>query len=98
MDTPQENPSGYDSTSVMTWADRYKGLLRLTHGTMDDNVHMQNTVQLVDKLQDANCHFELMIYPNGRHGYGYPKYRHAGEESMRFWFRNLLNREWSPNE
>jgi dipeptidyl-peptidase 4 len=98
MDTPQENPSGYDSTSVMKWADRYKGLLRVTHGTMDDNVHMQNTIQLIDKLQDANKHFELMLYPNGRHGYGFTKYRHAGEESMRFWFKHLLNREWSSAE
>jgi dipeptidyl-peptidase-4 len=98
MDTPQENPTGYDSTSVMKWVDRYKGLLRITHGTMDDNVHMQNTIQLIDKLQDANKHFELMIYPNGRHGYGFPKFRHAGEETMRFWFQNLLDRTWSSAE
>ena len=98
MDTPAENPNGYDSTAVMTWADRYKGLLRITHGTMDDNVHMQNTIQLIDKLQDLNKHFELMLYPNSRHGYGPAKGRHSGEESMRFWFRHLLNREWSPEE
>jgi dipeptidyl-peptidase 4 len=98
MDLPSENSSGYDSTSVMKWVDRYHGLLRITHGTMDDNVHMQNTLQLIDKLQDAGKHFELMLYPNGRHGYGASKGRHAGEESMRFWFRNLLNREWSAEE
>lgn len=98
MDLPFENHSGYDSTSVMTWVDRYKGLLRITHGTMDDNVHMQNSMQLIDKLQDAGKHFEMMLYPNERHGYGGSKNRHDGQESMRFWFRNLLNKEWSAEE
>jgi dipeptidyl-peptidase 4 len=98
MDAPLENSTGYDSTAVMKWVDRYKGLLRITHGTLDDNVHMQNSIQLIDKLQDAGKHFELMLYPNSRHGYGAGKNRHAGEESIRFWFKNLLNKEWSAEE
>ncbi|HPI72004.1 MAG TPA: S9 family peptidase [bacterium] len=97
MDAPAENRSGYDSTSVMTWAERYHGLLRITHGTLDDNVHMQNTLQLIAALQDRNRHFEMMIYPGSRHGYGPAKGRHSGQESMRFWFRQLLDREWTAD-
>ncbi|MBI4419180.1 MAG: DPP IV N-terminal domain-containing protein, partial [Ignavibacteriales bacterium] len=52
MDTPAENPEGYAFGSVMTHAPKYKGMLRIVHGTMDDNVHMQNSIQLVDTLQE----------------------------------------------
>ncbi|TDQ09240.1 S9 family peptidase [Pedobacter metabolipauper] len=92
MDTPQENPEGYKNASVLTYVDRYKGLLRIMHGDMDDNVHMQNTIQLVDKLQNANKHFELMIYPGGRHGWGGAKTAHDRSERFRFYYQNLLNK------
>ncbi|RYY19462.1 MAG: S9 family peptidase [Chitinophagaceae bacterium] len=92
MDTPQENPEGYRSASVLSYVDNYKGLLRIMHGDMDDNVHMQNTIQLVDKLQNANKHFELMIYPGGRHGWGGVKTPHDMAERFRFYYRNLLNK------
>jgi dipeptidyl-peptidase 4 len=92
MDTPQENPEGYKNGSVLTYADNYKGLLRIMHGDMDDNVHMQNTIQLVDKLKNANKHFELMIYPGGRHGWGGTKTPHDRAERFRFYYQNLLNK------
>lgn len=92
MDTPQENPEGYKSASVLTYADRYKGLLRIMHGDMDDNVHMQNTIQLIDKLENLNKHFELMIYPGGRHGWGGVKSAHDLSERIRFYYTNLLNK------
>jgi dipeptidyl-peptidase-4 len=92
MDTPQENPEGYKNGSVLTYVDNYKGLLRIMHGDMDDNVHMQNTIQLVDKLQNANKHFELMIYPGGRHGWGGTKTPHDRAERFRFYYQNLLNK------
>jgi dipeptidyl-peptidase-4 len=92
MDTPQENPEGYKNGSVLTHVDHYKGLLRIMHGDMDDNVHMQNTIQLVDKLQNANKHFELMIYPGGRHGWGGAKTPHDRAERFRFYYQNLLNK------
>lgn len=92
MDTPQENPEGYKNASVLTYADQYKGLLRIMHGDMDDNVHMQNTIQLVNKLQDLNKHFELMIYPGGRHGWGGVKGAHDRSERIRFYYKNLLNK------
>ncbi|MEZ4896232.1 MAG: DPP IV N-terminal domain-containing protein [Saprospiraceae bacterium] len=85
MDTPQENPDGYDAGSVMTYADRLEGKLLLIHGTVDDNVHVQNTLQLVDKLEDLDKPFEMMLYPGERHGWGGPKRKHSQELSERFW-------------
>ncbi|MGY4383647.1 dipeptidyl-peptidase-4 [Pedobacter sp. UYP24] len=92
MDTPQENPKGYKNASVLTYVDKYKGLLRIMHGEMDDNVHVQNTIQLIDKLQNANKHFELMIYPGSRHGFGTAKAPHDKAERIRFYYQNLLNK------
>jgi dipeptidyl aminopeptidase/acylaminoacyl peptidase len=68
MNTPQENPDGYKRTSVVAAAAQLHGRLLLLHGIMDDNVHVQNTLQLVRALQRADKDFELMVYPNARHG------------------------------
>ncbi|MEX2191302.1 MAG: S9 family peptidase [Bacteroidota bacterium] len=92
MDTPAENPNGYKFGSVMTHASKYKGMLRIVHGTMDDNVHMQNSIQLIDTLQEMGKHFEFMVYPGGRHGWGGAKGAHARAESMRFYYRYLLEK------
>ncbi len=66
----------------------------ITHGTLDDNVHMQNTIQLVDKLTTLDKHFELMLYPNERHGVGFPKWKHAQREYVQFWFKNFLGKDF----
>jgi dipeptidyl aminopeptidase/acylaminoacyl peptidase len=68
MNTPQENPEGYDATSVVRAAKDLHGKLLLVHGLMDDNVHVQNSMQLVEALQAADREFEVMIYPRARHG------------------------------
>ncbi len=68
MNTPQENPDGYDATSVVKAARNLSGRLLIVHGVMDDNVHVQNALQLVDALQRADKDFEVMIYPRARHG------------------------------
>ena len=68
MLTPQHNPDGYAKTSVIKAAKNLSGKLLLIHGTMDDNVHMQNTIQLVYELQKAGKQFDLMVYPKSRHG------------------------------
>jgi dipeptidyl aminopeptidase/acylaminoacyl peptidase len=70
MNTPQENPQGYRATSVVRAAEKLHGKLLLIHGLMDDNVHAQNSLQLVDALQRADRDFELMVYPRARHGVG----------------------------
>lgn len=93
MDTPVENPQGYAAGSVMTYADQYKGLLRIYHGTMDDNVHMQNSLQLVKKLQETKKHFEFMLYPGGRHGWGGNQQFHSSNENNAFIYTNLLKKE-----
>lgn len=92
MDTPQDNAEGYKVTSVLTYADKLKGTLRIVHGTMDDNVHMQNSIQLVDKLQDLNKHFEFMLYPGERHGWGGKKRRHSEQENVRFMYQHMLEK------
>jgi dipeptidyl-peptidase 4 len=95
MDTPAENPEGYAATSVLTYVDKYTGGLRLVHGTTDDNVHMQNSVQFINKMQDLGKHFELMIYPNERHGIGAnkaTKRAHLIAENASFYYQNLLGK------
>lgn len=68
MSTPQLNPEGYDKTSVIHGAANLSGHLLLLHGTMDDNVHLQNCMQLVYALQKAGKQFDLMVYPTAMHG------------------------------
>jgi len=70
MSTPERNPEGYAATSVLEAAGDLHGHLVLTHGVMDDNVHLQNAIQLVYALQKAGRDFELMLYPQSRHGIG----------------------------
>jgi len=94
MDTPKENPEGYEYGSAMTHADNYKGYMLITHGTMDDNVHLQNSIQLVSKLQDLGKEFDMMFYPGGRHGWGGPKGQHLRQMQLKFWFEHLLDKEF----
>ena len=67
---PQENPEGYDNNSPIHFADRLKGKLLIAHGTGDDNVHIQNTYEMVSALTRCNKPFDLMIYPDQNHGMG----------------------------
>ncbi len=68
MSTPQLNPDGYQASSILAAAKDVSGHLLLQAGVMDDNVHVQNTLQLVYALQKADKLFELMLYPQSRHG------------------------------
>jgi len=92
MDTPQDNPEGYKAGSVLTYANQYKGVLRIMHGDLDDNVHLQNTTQLVDALTDRNVPFELMIYPGSRHGFDRSKSAYDFKERVRFYYQYLLEK------
>lgn len=67
MRAPQENESGYDDNSPLNWADKLKGNLLLCHGTADDNVHVQNTYELSERLVQANKQFDMAIYTNRNH-------------------------------
>ena len=94
MDRPQDNADGYREARVIDRVDRYRGdstnMLRITHGTGDDNVHFQNTLQLIDRLQKDHKDFELMIYPDGMHGYRGDQGAHSSLQDYKFWYRYLL--------
>ncbi|TAF53191.1 MAG: S9 family peptidase, partial [Sphingobacteriia bacterium] len=92
MDTPAENPEGYKSGNVLTHVDQYKGMLQIVHGTMDDNVHMQNSLQLISALQDKGKNFEFMLYPGGRHGWGGAKGVHFNNLKTKFTYQYLLQK------
>lgn len=68
MQTPQENASGYDNNSPITHVSKLKGNFLLVHGTADDNVHVQNTMKMVEALVQANKQFDWAIYPDKNHG------------------------------
>jgi dipeptidyl-peptidase-4 len=67
MRTPQENEKGYDENSPIKHVDLLKGSLLLCHGTADDNVHIQNTYELSERLVQANKQFEMQVYTNRNH-------------------------------
>ena len=68
MTTPQENASGYDNNSPINHVEGLKGDFLLIHGSGDDNVHVQNTMQMVEALVQANKQFDWAIYPDKNHG------------------------------
>ncbi len=67
LQRPQDNPEGYDENSPIKFADRLKGNYLLVHGTGDDNVHFQNSADMITALHNANKQFEFRIYPNKNH-------------------------------
>ena len=79
MRMPQNNREGYEETALPRLAAKLSGKLVLIHGLIDDNVHPANTLQLVDALQREGKAFELMIYPESRHGIASQKVRHLYE-------------------
>ena len=93
MDTPQDNPEGYKNSSTLTYADKYKGMLRITHGLMDDNVHAQNTIQFVDKILSTGKTLELMLYPGDRHGIRGKKRFEYYKSDINFWLKNFFGRK-----
>ena len=97
MDTPQDNPAGYEQAAVFDRMGAYKGdktnMLRYTHGTGDDNVHFQNGLQIIDKLQQLGKDFELMIYPQGMHGYRGYQSNQSNLQDYRFWYEYLLEQD-----
>ncbi|MFH7003713.1 S9 family peptidase [Flavobacterium bizetiae] len=68
MQTPQENASGYDQNSPINHVSKLKGKFLLIHGSGDDNVHVQNSMQMMEALIQANKQFDSQIYPDKNHG------------------------------
>jgi dipeptidyl-peptidase-4 len=92
MDTPKDNPDGYKDGSVMTFVKNYRGKLYFTHGDMDDNVHMQNSIYLISRMEDEGKIFQFMLYPEGRHGWGGAKATHSRNEANSFWLKNFFGK------
>lgn len=68
MQTPQENPNGYDDNSPINFVEKLEGKFLLIHGSGDDNVHLQNSMQMIEALIQANKQFDSQIYPDKDHG------------------------------
>ena len=90
MRKPQENGKNYDINSPINHVDKLKGAYLLIHGSADDNVHYQNTMEMVDALVNANKQFDLFIYPNKNHGiYGGNTRLHLYTKMTNFLKENL---------
>ena len=90
LQKPQDNPSGYDENSPINFAHLLKGKYLLIHGTGDDNVHFQNSVEMIRALQKANKQFEFMLYPDKAHSISGGNARfNLYEKVTDFWLRNL---------
>ncbi len=104
MDTPQANQEGYEVSKVLKYVDgyptEYNGdavtvepvMLKLTHGTGDDNVHHQNTLLLLDAMHKEGKKFDFMIYPDGMHGYRGYQGAHFDAANREFWLKYLLGK------
>ncbi|MGE7777554.1 DPP IV N-terminal domain-containing protein [Chitinophaga sp. NPDC101104] len=93
MGHPKNNPEGYKSAAVLPFVKNINGVLRLNQGTLDDNVHVQNTLQLVHSLMMAGKRFELMLYPGAAHAWFWmhEKQAHYVRENKEFIDKYLLN-------
>lgn len=90
MKRPQENASGYDDNAPLTHANKLKGNFLLIHGTGDDNVHFQNSVEFENALIAANRQFQSFYYPNRNHGiYGGNTRLHLYQMMTNFVVENL---------
>lgn len=90
MRTPQENSGGYENNSPINFVDLLKGKYLLVHGSADDNVHLQNTMDMVSALVNKNKPFDMFIYPNKNHGiYGGYTRLHLFEKMTVFLKENL---------
>jgi len=90
MKRPQDNPEGYERTSLAARAKELSGRLMLVHGTYDDNVHPQNAWRFADELIEAGITFDMMIYPMRKHGIRDDEaQQHLYKTMLEFWERNL---------
>ena len=90
MRTPKENPDGYDANSPVNFVNLFKGKFLLIHGSADDNVHYQNSMELVNAMVKADKQIDLFIYPNRNHGiYGGNTRNHLFSMMLNFIEKNL---------
>ena len=90
MKRPEDNPAGYQKTSLVPRARDLHGRLLLVHGTHDDNVHPQNSQAFINELIREGTLFDLMVYPMRKHTIDDPPARkHLFKTMLEFWNRNL---------
>lgn len=90
MRTPQENASGYDDNSPINHVEKMQGDYLLVHGSADDNVHYQNTMEMIRAMVDADVQYDLFIYPDKNHGiYGGNTRYHLYTKMTNFITENL---------
>merc|ERR1712039_906899 len=82
MGTPQNNPDGYQRSSVMAHIDKLQGALLLVHGLIDENVHFRHTARLITALINARKPYQLLLFPSERHSPRSPKDREYMEEQI----------------
>jgi dipeptidyl-peptidase-4 len=87
---PAENKSGYEDNSPVNFVKNIKGKFLLVHGSADDNVHVQNSMEMAKALVMYNIPFDFMIYPNKNHGiYGGNTRLHLYSKMLNFVKQNL---------
>lgn len=90
MRTPQENAIGYDDNSPINFVKNIKGKYFIIHGSADDNVHYQNTMEMISALTNANVQFDMFIYPDKNHGiYGGNTRNHLFNMMFNYTLKNL---------
>ena len=90
LHTPKENNAGFEENSPINFVDKIKGKFLIIHGTADDNVHFQNSVEMVDAMIKNSIRFDSEYYPNKNHGIGGAKTRlHLYEKMTRFILEKL---------
>lgn len=82
MGLPQDNPTGYQASSVLKAVDKFSGKLLLLHGTLDDNVHPQNSIMLIDALQKAGHPVQIVLLPGSDHSPRAPQHHWARFQAM----------------
>ena len=90
MQTPAENSDGYDDNSPINHVDKLKGKFLIVHGSGDDNVHVQNSMEMIDAMVKLNKDFEMLIYTNKAHGIsgGFTR-EHLFNKMLAFTLENL---------
>ena len=90
MRTPAENQAGYESNSPINFVNQLKGKYLLIHGSGDDNVHYQNTMEMINTLVKEDKQFDMFIYPNKNHGiHGGNTRNHLFNMMLNFTIENL---------
>ncbi len=94
MRTPQENPEGYDLGATMPFANQLTGKLLIAHGSIDNNVNPTNTLQMINALVEAGKRFDMMYYPQNRHGFRGAAGRHFSEMRLEYFLEHLDPPAW----